>query len=295
MAPMHELVLPPAFAIAAAALLGLVVGSFLNVVVHRMPRGESVVWPGSHCPGCDRPLRAFENVPVLSWLLLRARCAGCHAPISPRYPAIEMLTGLLFALALWQIGPRPGVLVVLLFIALLVPAALIDAEHRIIPDEISLGGLVAGLLLVPAANVLEGASVGDAIAHSFVGALLGAGLLWIVGFAHARVSVALGRSFEHWPGEDAALPRPGELDYWVWFPGLGFGDVKLLAMIGAFLGPIGVMETIVASALLGLGVGLAVWIVTRDARTPFGFGPALAAGALAVALVPHAPMLGLLG
>ena len=107
-----------------------------------------------------------------------------------------------------------------------------------------------------------------------------------MGFVHARVCVALGREFEHWPGEGEELPRPASLDYWTWFPGLGFGDVKLLAMVGAVLGPSGVLSAIVAASLLGLLLGL-VWIAaTRRPSAPFGFGPAISAGALLVLLVP---------
>jgi len=171
------------------------------------------------------------------------------------------------------------------FAAALVAAAVIDLDHRLIPDEISLGGLLLGLALVPAARALAGLPYADALLGSAGGALLGGGALWIVGFAHARVSQALGRRFEHWPGEGAALPRPGELDYWTWFPGLGFGDVKLLAFAGAVLGPVGVLEAIVAASLLGLLLGAAAAVAAGRLSVPFGFGPAIAAGALLVALL----------
>jgi len=279
--------LPTVFVLGGALAFGLVVGSFLNVVIHRLPRGESIVHPPSRCPSCGRAVRPYENVPVLSWLALRGRCAGCKTRISARYPAIELVTGALFACIAWQIGLRPMLPVWCGFAALLVAAAAIDAEHRIIPDELSLGGLAVGLALVPLVQHLEGAPLRDAFLHAGAGALLGGGLLWIVGFAHARLSTALGRSFEHWPGDGAALPKPGELDYWVWFPGLGFGDVKLLAMIGAFLGPVGVIETIVFSSLIGLVLGLVLGVLLRRWNVPFGFGPALALGALAVVLLPH--------
>lgn len=277
------------FVPAVAGVFGLLIGSFLNVVIHRLPRGESVVWPGSRCPACARAIRAIENVPLLSWLCLRGRCRGCGAAISWRYPAVELATGALFVAIAWRLGPHAETALWLLFGAGLLAASVIDAEHRIIPDEISVGGLLLGLIALPLMRAMDGAPYVDALRVSFAGAILGGGLLWIVGFVHARISVALGRQFDHWPGEGAALPKPGELDYWVWFPGLGFGDVKLLAMIGAFVGPIGVLETILAASFLGLGAGLAVALVTRHLGTPFGFGPALAAGALAVALIPHAP------
>jgi len=283
--------LPGSLPLAAAGVLGLIAGSFLNVVIHRVPRGESVVHPPSHCPGCGRPVAPWENVPVLSYLWLRGRCRGCGMRISLRYPAIELATGLLFALVVARHGTGPMTPVYLLFAAALVAAAAIDFDHRIIPDRISVGGLLAALALVPTARALSGDPLAQALAVSFVGALLGGGLLWTVGFAHARLSVALGRRFEHWPGDDEPPPRPGSLDYWTWFPGLGFGDVKLLAMIGAVLGPFGVLEALIAAALAGLVLGLGFALATRRFDTPFGFGPALALGALLVVLAPS----GLLG
>ena len=269
----------------AALLLGLAVGSFLNVVIHRLPRAESIVFPGSHCPACGAPLRWFDNVPLLSYLWLRGRCRSCRAAISLRYPAIELVTGTLFAVIALRYGADPMTPVWWAFAAALVAAAAIDFDHRIIPDEISLGGLVVALLLVPLVRTASGADFPAALASSALGAVLGGGLFWLVGFVHARISTALGREFEHWPGEGQSLPMPRSLDYWIWFPGIGFGDVKLLAMIGAVLGPFGVLQTILAASLAGLVLGLVWAAVTRNFQTPFGFGPAIAAGALLVVLV----------
>ena len=279
--------LPAGWLAAYAGVLGLIVGSFLNVVIHRLPRGESIVRPGSHCPGCRRPIRAWENIPVLSYLWLRGRCRGCGVRISLRYPAIELLTGGLFVAVALRYGAVPMTPVWLAFAAALVVAAAIDFDHHIIPDEISLGGLVLAVVCVPLARFLAGTAPGEALAWSAGGALLGGGVLWIVGFVHARIAVASGRRFEHWPGEGGEPPRPTSLDYWVWFPGIGFGDVKLLAMIGAVLGPVGVLETIVVASCAGLLLGLAWAAVQRRWNAPFGFGPALAAGALFVTLVPY--------
>ena len=269
-----------------AFALGLIVGSFLNVVIYRLPRGESIVFPGSHCPTCGHGIRAWENVPVLSYLWLRGRCRGCGAAISPRYPLVELLTGAVFALLIAVQGVSAMTPLWLAFAASLIAVAAIDFDHRLIPDEISLGGLALGLIAVPAVRWFAGAPYGAALCESGLGALLGGGLLWVVGFAHARVSTALGRSFDHWPGEGEELPRPGSLDYWVWFPGLGFGDVKLLAMIGAFLGPYGVIETILAAALVGLVLGLGWAAVERNWSSPFGFAPAIAIGAIGVLISP---------
>lgn len=274
-------------ALGLALGLGLAVGSFLNVVIYRLPRGESLLHPSSHCPACGRPVRPWHNVPVLAWLWLRGRCAECRAPIALRYPAIELLTGLIFVGIAWRFGLGVMTPVWWAFAAALVAAAVIDYDHRFIPDSISVGGLVLALGLVPAARFASGAPLGPALVGSLAGAALGAGLLWSVGFGHARLAAALGRRFEHWPGEGEELPTPGKLDYWIWFPGLGFGDVKLMAMIGAVLGPIGVLETILAASVAGLLLGLGYAVATRTWNAPFGFGPAIALGALLVVLVPH--------
>jgi leader peptidase (prepilin peptidase)/N-methyltransferase len=279
--------LPAGVPIGVALALGLIVGSFLNVVVHRLPRGESLLRPGSHCPRCRRPVAPWDNVPVLAYLWLRGRCRGCRERIPLRYPALELLTGLLFAAVVWRFGVSAMTPVWLAFAAALIAAAAIDFDHRFIPDAISVGGLLLALGVVPLLRSAAGAPLGQALLQTGAGALLGGGLLWSVGFAHARLSTALGRRFEHWPGEGEAIPTPRSLDYWIWFPGIGFGDVKLLAMIGAVLGPFGVLETIVAASLAGLALGVAWAAVTRRWNAPFGFGPAIAIGALLVLLVPH--------
>ena len=281
----------PAFWIGFAFLFGLVIGSFLNVVIFRLPEGQSIVSPGSRCPGCEAPIAWYDNVPVLSFLGLRGRCRHCRLAISYRYPSVELLTGLVFALIAWRFGAGWLMPLYALFAAGLITAALIDFDRQLIPDEISLGGLACGLLLAPLASWALGAAYLGALAESGLGALLGGGLLWSVAFLHARVSVALGRSFEHWPGEGAEVPKPSSADYWLWFPGMGLGDVKLLAMIGAFLGPWGVLETIVTASLLGLVLGLAYAAVTRKLNAPFGFGPAIAAGALLALLFPPTNLL----
>jgi len=273
--------------VALGFVLGLVIGSFLNVVVHRMPRGESVVRPRSRCPGCGALITARDNVPLLSWLWLRGRCRGCGMAISPRYPAVELATGVVFAAVVARYGLHPTLPLWLALAGLLLASALIDFEHQIIPDELSLGGLALGLVGMPVARALGGAPFAGAVADAALGALLGGGVLWIVGFLHARLCALTGRTFEHWPGEGEALPRPPSLDYWTWFPGLGFGDVKLLAAIGAFVGPLGVLHVVWVSAALGLVLGLAFMALRRQAGAPFGFAPAIAGGTLARVLFPQ--------
>jgi leader peptidase (prepilin peptidase)/N-methyltransferase len=284
MVPFGEL--SPLLITTAAFAFGLAIGSFLNVVIYRLPRGESLLRPSSHCPHCGRAVAPWDNVPLLAYLWLRGRCRRCRAPISIRYPAVELLTGLIFAAIAWQHGAIPMTPVWCGFAAALIAAAVIDIDHRIIPDEISIGGLVVALIAVPAVASLSGESLGTALVRSGTGALLGGGALWSVGFVHARLSAAAGRVFEHWPGPGEEIPRPSSLDYWIWFPGVGFGDVKLLAMIGAVLGPLGVLETILAASVAGLVLGVGWALATRKWNAPFGFGPAIAAGALLVVLTP---------
>jgi leader peptidase (prepilin peptidase)/N-methyltransferase len=274
-------------------VFGLLVGSFLNVVIYRLPRGESIVFPGSHCPSCASPIAPWHNVPVLSYLWLRGRCRHCNVHIPIRYPAIELLTGLTFVAVFRHFGPTPAALVFMVFAAGLIVAAAVDIDLQIIPDEISLGGLFLGMAIVPALHAERGAPYGSALLESAIGALIGGGTLWLVAFLHARYSVAMGREFAHWPGEGESVPGPGEADYWLWFPGLGLGDVKLLAMIGAFLGPWGVLDTILAASVIGLALGIGYGAVTRSWNAPFGFGPAISAGALLSLFVPmHAYVTG---
>jgi leader peptidase (prepilin peptidase)/N-methyltransferase len=267
-----------------AGAFGLAIGSFVNVVIHRVPLGESLVRPRSRCPACRTQIAAWDNVPLLSYLWLRGRCRHCGFRIPPRYPLIELGSCLAFVALFAAHGPSLETLLWWVFAAGLIAAAGVDYDHGFIPDALSLGGLALGLLALPPVRALAGEPFAWALANSVLGAALGAGALWTVGFAHARLSVALGRSFSHWPGEGEELPRPSSLDYWIWFPGLGFGDVKLIGMAGAFLGPAGVVQTILLASLLGLPLGL--WLTrARGLATPFGFGPAIALAALVVAVV----------
>lgn len=278
-----------------ALVVGLLIGSFLNVVIHRVPAELSIVSPPSHCPSCRTPIAPWDNVPLLSYCWLRGRCRHCGVSISLRYPAVELVTALLFLVIAWRFGASAWTIVYWAFAAALVAAAMIDYDHQIIPDGISLGGLAVALVVVPFVQWLDGLGYADALVRSAVGAGLGAGVLWAVAFLHARISVALGRQFEHWPGEGAALPRPLEADYWLWFPGLGLGDVKLLAMIGAVLGPVGVLDSILASSLVGLVLGGMQAVMRGALGTPFGFAPAIAVGAVATLFLPRLWLLEIFG
>ncbi|MCL5966597.1 MAG: prepilin peptidase [Deltaproteobacteria bacterium] len=235
------------FLAAAAFLVGACVGSFLNVVIHRLPREESIVRPGSRCPSCGRPIRPWENIPVASFLVLRGRCAGCGNPISWRYPAVETLTALGYAAFALLDGPGLPLLRDLLFFSLLVPIVFIDIDHRIIPDELSLGGAAAGLLL----SFLPGGDWKGSVA----GGLVGGGVLYGTAAAYRRIA---GRE------------------------GMGGGDIKLIAMIGAFLGWKGALFSIFAGSLLGVAGGLFAMRKGHDGlKTAIPFGPFLCAAALA--------------
>ncbi|HET6448365.1 MAG TPA: prepilin peptidase [Conexibacter sp.] len=236
-----------------AAVGGLLVGSFMNVVVWRLPRGESLLAPGSHCPSCTAPVRPYDNVPVLSWLALRGRCRDCRTHISVRYPLVEVLCAVAAAtVALASDGTRE-LLLGLALTALLVPVALIDLDHRLIPNVLTLtGALVAlaiGLATDPAGvpqQLLAGAAAG--------------GFLLV-----------------------AALARPG---------GMGMGDVKLAAVLGLFLGwqvGVALLVALLAGTLVGLAV-IARRGVTEGRRTALPFGPFLALGGI-VALLAGSQLL----
>lgn len=232
--------------VSAAFLVGACIGSFLNVVIHRLPRGESIVSPRSRCPACGREIRPLENIPILSYVLLRGRCAGCGRAISPRYPAVEALTAAGFAAICLLDGPGFPLLRDLVFFSLLVPIVFIDIDHRIIPDELSLGGLAAGILL----SLLPGGNWKETVA----GALLGGGILYATAFAYEKVR-----------GQE----------------GMGGGDIKLIAMVGAFLGWRGVITTIFFGALLGAAGGILAMRRGGDGlRTAIPFGPYLCVAAL---------------
>ncbi|HEY6507559.1 MAG TPA: prepilin peptidase [Vicinamibacterales bacterium] len=234
-----------------AFLFGLVVGSFLNVCIYRLPRHESVAWPSSRCTTCKRALSWYENVPVLSWAVLRGRCRTCQAPVSAVYPVIELTTGLLFGAAYAWYGPTPLGIVRMLFGCAMVVLFVIDLRHRILPNVITVPGTIIGLAL--------SVFLPPGWMSSIIGVAVGGGMLWGIAETYYRV-----RGVE----------------------GLGMGDVKMLAMIGAFLGWQLVLVTLILASFGGalLGVGL---IATKrggmQAALPFGTFLAVAAAIAAVA------------
>ena len=222
-----------------AGLFGFVVGSFLNVVIHRVPLRQSIVWPSSRCPSCGERIKSLDNLPVLSYLLLRGRCRNCKARISPRYPLVEALTGLLFALAAYEFGLSLELLWALVLISVLVALAGTDLEHRLLPN----------VIVGPAAVVGFGLSVAR-----------DPGGWWV--YLVSAVAVAAGLF-------TLALAYPG---------GMGMGDVKMGGMLGAFLGPYAAL-TVFVGALVGAVVGgvlMATGAIQRRSALPFGVFLALA-------------------
>lgn len=224
-----------AWLVPLAALVGLVIGSFLNVLILRLPASESVVAPASRCPRCKTPLRWYHNVPLVSWLALRGRCAFCKEPISWQYPAVEASTAAIWGANVWALGATPEALRAIVFLTLLLAIAVTDARFYIIPDELSLGGAVLGLVL----SLLPGQ---PSIVEAVIGLVVGGGVLWIVAIVGT------------WAFRKEAM---------------GGGDIKMLAMIGAFLGWKGALLTIFLGALAGTIVFVPIAWKT-DKLVPFG-------------------------
>jgi len=232
-----------------AFALGACIGSFLNVVVWRLPRGESLVRPRSRCPGCGAAIPAWANVPLLSYVALRGRCRACGARISLRYPLIEALTGAAFAAFLLVHGPGPRLLVDWALASALIAVTFIDLDHHIIPDSITLPGMLAGLALA-----LFAPALGIGFREALVGLLGMGGILW-----------GVSAGFEHFAGKT----------------GLGMGDVKLMAMLGSFLGFQSAVGVLVLGSLVGIVYGVAMIVALRTGRgTRIPFGPALALAGL---------------
>jgi leader peptidase (prepilin peptidase)/N-methyltransferase len=229
--------------VAIAAVAGLVAGSFFNVVIARLPRHESLVRPGSRCPHCGHPVRPYDNVPVVSWLILRGRCRDCGEPISARYPLVELLTAALFAAVVIDTGANEHVWLGLALVSVLVPVAFIDLDHRIIPNAILLPGAVAAIAIVAAT---ESSKLGE---HLIAGAAA-AGFLLIAVLAYPR--------------------------------GMGMGDVKLAGVLGLYLGR-SVGPAMLVALLSGTIVGVVIIArkgAVEGRKTAVPFGPFLALGGL---------------
>jgi len=228
-------------------IFGAIVGSFLNVCIFRLPKEESIVWPGSHCPHCNTPIKFYDNIPLISYILLKGRCRHCHRPISFQYPLVEGITALGSAILFVKFGPSLTYLFYFAFLASLIVITVIDLHHQIIPDVISLPGIGVGLL---ASLILPKIT----LFNSLIGILLGGGSLFLVATVYQWL-----------------FKREG----------MGGGDVKLLAMIGAFLGWKAVILTILLSSLIGSITGIIIMVLKgKDFKYAIPFGPFLSLGAV---------------
>jgi len=238
----------------AAAILvtmfGVAVGSFLNVCIHRLPLCESLAFPASHCPSCQTPIKPYDNIPIVSYLLLRGRCRSCGAPISMQYPIVEFTTGAVF-LAAFLLFDSPIIYQRLLFACAMIVLFVIDLEHRILPDVITLPGIALGLVF--------SFFMPPGWRDSLIGLAVGGGSLWLMGEAYFRIR-----------GEE----------------GMGFGDVKMLAMIGAFLGWKLMLLTLLMGSFIGSAIGVGMIALKRgDMKYALPFGTFLAVGALVASVL----------
>ena len=247
--------------------LGACIASFLNVVIWRVPRGESIVSPPSHCPKCNAPIRWYQNIPILSWLALRGKCANCKAPISPRYILIETLGGLLF-LAVWMhYGPRQVLFVLIgwIWVSLMIVGSMIDFDHKLLPDFVTVGGMILGVVCGGLTAALAFVLYPEetlwwklyALEQSLFGLAFGFGLLWLIRFLGSK-----------------AFKREA----------MGMGDVFLMGAVGALFGPVAVLVTLILSSVFGSVVGVSMVALSK---TKFGkfveipYGPYICMGCLA--------------
>ena len=237
----------PQMLVYVSIFLGAMVGSFLNVCIFRLPKEESIIWPGSHCPHCKTPIKFYDNIPLISYLLLGAKCRYCHETISIQYPLVEGIAAVSSLLLFIKFGPSLSYLFYFSFVSALITITVIDLFHQIIPDLISLPGIGVGLfasLVIPHQTFF----------NSLIGMLCGGGSLFLVATLY---------------------------QWWFKREGMGGGDVKLLAMIGAFLGWKSVILTILLSSLIGSIAGITIMILRgKDFKYAIPFGPFLSLGAV---------------
>jgi leader peptidase (prepilin peptidase)/N-methyltransferase len=230
-----------------AFIFGICIGSFLNVCIFRLPAGKSIVHPPSSCPGCNAAIRFYDNIPVLSWFILRGQCRNCHAPIAFRYVMVELLGGFMAVCVYLRFGPSVQGIIYFGFIAALLVITFIDIDYHIIPDVISLPGILLGFaasFFIPTLNWMD----------SLLGILAGGGSLYAVAWGYERIT-----------GKE----------------GMGGGDIKLLGMIGAFIGWQGVLLTIFMGSAIGTLVGLIdMRVKKKNMKMRIPFGPFLALGAI---------------
>jgi leader peptidase (prepilin peptidase)/N-methyltransferase len=278
LSPENALLPPLPVACALMGVLGAMIGSFLNVVIHRLPREQSIVFPNSTCPKCRAPIKAYDNVPILSYLILRGRCRACGVRISPRYPAVEAVTALLFAAVTWHDGWSFALGFDLVFAASMLALVFIDAEHMILPNAITYPGILFAVVARLAVAYLVGPAHFDdlpqmislfppnypvwlvSLIGAAIGALAGGGSLWLMGFLWERLR-----------GVEA----------------MGLGDVKMMLMVGAYLGWRLTLLTILIAALSGslAGISLMLRRGSRDLQMMLPFGIFLGIGSIVSFLV----------
>ena len=230
-------------------IFGLCIGSFLNVCIYRIPISKSILFPGSMCSGCGKPVKFYDNIPVLSYILLRGKCRNCGIPFSFRYPMVEAITGLMATSLFLKYGLSVESLVYFVFICCLLVITFIDIDHQIIPDVISLPGIPIFFIV---SFTLPSASLMDTLVNSALGVLLGGGSLYLIGWLYEIIKK-----------EEA----------------MGGGDVKLLAMMGALIGWKGILFSLFVSSAVGSVIGI---IIVRSMKAkPIPFGPFLSIGAMA--------------
>jgi leader peptidase (prepilin peptidase)/N-methyltransferase len=276
---LHDLqLLPPALGYTIAGIFGAIIGSFLNVVIHRVPNEESIVFPHSRCPGCGAAIALYDNIPILSYVVLGGKCRGCKKHISARYPLVELLTALLFVAVAWHDGPSVALPFDLVFCSALLALVFIDAEHMILPNVITYPGMVFAVIARLAIPYLTGSLYFDdlpSLAHgtlatspvwvvslvgAFLGALIGGGSLWLMGWAWEKLR-----------GVEA----------------MGLGDVKMMFMVGAYLGWRLTILTIFVGVLSGsiIGIGLMARKGKKDMQMLLPFGVFLGIGSIAALLL----------
>lgn len=269
--------IPPAFGYVLAGVFGAIIGSFLNVVIHRVPLEQSIVFPNSRCPSCGAVIAFYDNIPVISWMLLGAKCRGCKQPISFRYPAVELLTAALFVVVAWHDGPGVVLLFDLVFVSALIALMFIDAAHQILPDVITLPGIAFALvarITIPLVtglphfddlpSLMNGSFSGlpiwlTSVLGAVIGALIGGGSLWLMGWTWEKL-----RKVE----------------------AMGLGDVKMMFMVGGYLGWRLTILTLFMGVLSGSVIGILLMVVERqfDSKKLLPFGVFLGIGTIVALL-----------
>ncbi|HKV35389.1 MAG TPA: prepilin peptidase [Pyrinomonadaceae bacterium] len=268
---------PPAFGYVLAGVFGAIIGSFLNVVIHRVPLEQSIVFPNSRCPSCGAVIAFYDNIPVISWMLLGAKCRGCKQPISFRYPAVELLTAALFVAVAWHDGPGVVLLFDLVFVSALIALMFIDAAHQILPDVITLPGIAFALvarITIPLVtglphfddlpSLMNGSFSGlpvwlTSVLGAVIGGLIGGGSLWLMGWTWEKL-----RKVE----------------------AMGLGDVKMMFMVGGYLGWRLTILTLFMGVLSGSVIGILLMVVERqfDSKKLLPFGVFLGIGTIVALL-----------